>query len=331
MVADTVAFFVSHGRRVFLDCEHFFDGYAHDKDYGVQVLETAFAAGAEVGVMCDTNGGMLPMGVGRVVADVRARVSGKLGHPLPGRHRLRGRQLPGRRRGRRHPRAGHRERLRRAGRERRHLLPDRQPRDQDGPARGAGGVPAGAAAGQSRDRGAGQHRPRRPPALRRRLGVRPQGRAARQRDQGQPRALQPPRPRRRRQRHAHPGHRDGRPGLDRAEGPRARRRPRRAGRRDRPRRGPGEGARGRRLVLRGRGRVLRAAAARASCPTPRTRCSSWRATRPPSSTGATASWSARRPSRCTSRTRTATASGSSARPRATARSTPWTTRCGRPW
>jgi 2-isopropylmalate synthase len=79
MVADTVAFFVAHGRRVFLDCEHFFDGYAHDADYGVAVLEAAFGAGAEVGVMCDTNGGMLPMGVGRVVADVRSRVSGRLG------------------------------------------------------------------------------------------------------------------------------------------------------------------------------------------------------------------------------------------------------------
>jgi 2-isopropylmalate synthase len=79
MVGDTVAFFVGHGRRVFLDCEHFFDGYSHDRDYGVRVLETAFAAGAEVGVMCDTNGGMLPMGVGRVVSEVRARVTGKLG------------------------------------------------------------------------------------------------------------------------------------------------------------------------------------------------------------------------------------------------------------
>src|SRR3954466_3264022 len=79
MVADTVAFFVGHGRRVFLDCEHFFDGYAHDPDYGVRVLETAFAAGAEVGVLCDTNGGMLPMGLGRVVADVRARTAGRLG------------------------------------------------------------------------------------------------------------------------------------------------------------------------------------------------------------------------------------------------------------
>src|SRR4051812_712959 len=83
MVADTVSFFVGHGRRVFLDCEHFFDGYAHDRDYGVRVLETAFAAGAEVGVMCDTNGGMLPMGPGRIVADVRSRVSGRLGIHRP--------------------------------------------------------------------------------------------------------------------------------------------------------------------------------------------------------------------------------------------------------
>ena len=79
MVRDTVAFFVTAGRRVFLDCEHFFDGHAADRDYGVEVLRTAFAAGAEVGVMCDTNGGMLPMGVGRVVAEVRDRVDGRLG------------------------------------------------------------------------------------------------------------------------------------------------------------------------------------------------------------------------------------------------------------
>ncbi|MGY1838342.1 MULTISPECIES: citramalate synthase [unclassified Modestobacter] len=79
MVADTVSHLVAAGRRVFLDCEHFFDGYAVDPDYGVRVLAAAFAAGAEVGVLCDTNGGMLPTGVARVVADVRARVVGRLG------------------------------------------------------------------------------------------------------------------------------------------------------------------------------------------------------------------------------------------------------------
>ncbi|MGY2081274.1 citramalate synthase [Modestobacter sp. SYSU DS0657] len=79
MVADTVSHLVAAGRRVFVDCEHFFDGYAVDPDYGVRVLAAAFAAGAEVGVLCDTNGGMLPTGVARVVADVRSRVVGRLG------------------------------------------------------------------------------------------------------------------------------------------------------------------------------------------------------------------------------------------------------------
>ena len=44
MVADTVAFVVGHGRRVFVDCEHFFDGYRADQGYGVRVLEAAFGA-----------------------------------------------------------------------------------------------------------------------------------------------------------------------------------------------------------------------------------------------------------------------------------------------
>ncbi len=79
MVRDTVAFLVGHGRRVFVDCEHFFDGYSHDPDYGVELLKTAFEAGASVGVLCDTNGGMLPMGIHRVVTDVLARSGVRLG------------------------------------------------------------------------------------------------------------------------------------------------------------------------------------------------------------------------------------------------------------
>jgi len=45
MVRDTVAFLREQGRRVFLDCEHFFDGYKHDPDYGVRVLDAAAGAG----------------------------------------------------------------------------------------------------------------------------------------------------------------------------------------------------------------------------------------------------------------------------------------------
>jgi 2-isopropylmalate synthase len=79
MVSDTVAFLVSEGRRVFLDCEHFFDGYRYDRDYGLRVLQAAFDAGADVGVLCDTNGGMLPMTVGRIVGEVVERTGFRVG------------------------------------------------------------------------------------------------------------------------------------------------------------------------------------------------------------------------------------------------------------
>ena len=79
MVRDTVSFLRAEGRRVFVDLEHFFDGYLLDPDYGVRVLEAAESAGADVGVLCDTNGGMLPLRVHKIVTDVRARTGIRLG------------------------------------------------------------------------------------------------------------------------------------------------------------------------------------------------------------------------------------------------------------
>ena len=79
MVQDTVRFLVGEGRRVFVDMEHFFDGYKHDADYGVRLLVAAFEAGASVGVLCDTNGGMLPHGMFEIVQDVKARSGVRLG------------------------------------------------------------------------------------------------------------------------------------------------------------------------------------------------------------------------------------------------------------
>jgi 2-isopropylmalate synthase len=79
MVRETVAFLVGEGRRVFLDCEHFFDGFGHDRDYGVRVLDAAAQGGASVGVLCDTNGGMLPMGVHDIVTEVASRAGIRLG------------------------------------------------------------------------------------------------------------------------------------------------------------------------------------------------------------------------------------------------------------
>jgi 2-isopropylmalate synthase len=79
MVKDTVALLVSEGRRVFLDAEHFFDGYAFDPDCALAVLTSAADGGADVVVLCDTNGGQLPLQVAETVAEVAARTGLRLG------------------------------------------------------------------------------------------------------------------------------------------------------------------------------------------------------------------------------------------------------------
>jgi len=79
MVADTVSLLRAEGRRVFLDAEHFFDGYAFDPDTALRVLEAGMSAGADVAVLCDTNGGMLPLGIAEVVTEVAARTGFRLG------------------------------------------------------------------------------------------------------------------------------------------------------------------------------------------------------------------------------------------------------------
>ena len=78
MVAESVAWLTGQGSRVFFDAEHFFDGFAADRAYALAVLEAAAAGGAEVVVLCDTNGGTLPDAVERVVGEVAARLGAAL-------------------------------------------------------------------------------------------------------------------------------------------------------------------------------------------------------------------------------------------------------------
>ena len=79
MVADTVRFLTGEGRRVFVDAEHFFDGYAFDPDASLRVLEAAITAGADVAVLCDTNGGQLPVQLAATVEEVVARTGFRVG------------------------------------------------------------------------------------------------------------------------------------------------------------------------------------------------------------------------------------------------------------
>ena len=77
MITDTVTHLRAEGQRVFVDCEHFFDGFRRNRGYALEAVRTAAEAGAEVVVLCDTNGGMLPTWVADIVSE-----AAEIGVPL---------------------------------------------------------------------------------------------------------------------------------------------------------------------------------------------------------------------------------------------------------
>ncbi len=60
MISDSVSYLKGEGRELIFDLEHFFDGWKHNREYALKVLQTATEAGADCLVLCDTNGGTLP-------------------------------------------------------------------------------------------------------------------------------------------------------------------------------------------------------------------------------------------------------------------------------
>ncbi len=79
MIADSIRYLKGHGLTVFLDAEHFFDGFASDARYALQCLKTAASAGADCVVLCDTNGGTVTSRVAEIVRSVCAEVSCQVG------------------------------------------------------------------------------------------------------------------------------------------------------------------------------------------------------------------------------------------------------------
>ncbi len=80
MIFDTVSYLKEAGKEVIYDAEHFFDGYRADPAYAVRTLKAAAEAGADMIVLCDTNGGTMPWDVERIVGELRAAgVSQSLG------------------------------------------------------------------------------------------------------------------------------------------------------------------------------------------------------------------------------------------------------------
>ncbi len=79
MIRDSIAYVKANGRRVFFDAEHFFDGYRANPEYALQCIRAAAEAGAEYVVLCDTNGGTLPIDVFAIVQSVSQAVDCPVG------------------------------------------------------------------------------------------------------------------------------------------------------------------------------------------------------------------------------------------------------------
>ena len=74
MIADTVSYLKDNGLNVIFDGEHYFDGYKNNPEYAVKTLLTAEEAGADLHVLCDTNGGMLTEQLRKIYKETKAEV-----------------------------------------------------------------------------------------------------------------------------------------------------------------------------------------------------------------------------------------------------------------
>ncbi|WMJ22111.1 citramalate synthase [Paludicola sp. MB14-C6] len=79
MIFDTISFFKSKGKEVIFDAEHFFDGYKKNAQYTMETLLTAQNAGADVIVLCDTNGGTFCDEIAQIINEVKSQLTCEIG------------------------------------------------------------------------------------------------------------------------------------------------------------------------------------------------------------------------------------------------------------
>jgi 2-isopropylmalate synthase len=74
MIGESVGYFKERGKEVVYDAEHFFDGYKANPSYALKTLIAAAENGAQVVVLCDTNGGSLPWEIEEICITVADKV-----------------------------------------------------------------------------------------------------------------------------------------------------------------------------------------------------------------------------------------------------------------
>jgi len=71
LIQGSLAYIRPHIPELFFDAEHFFDGFKADQAYAMACLDKAIIAGADVIVLCDTNGGTLTTELQEIIQAVR--------------------------------------------------------------------------------------------------------------------------------------------------------------------------------------------------------------------------------------------------------------------
>ena len=72
IIADSVNFLKTSGKKTFFDAEHFFDGFEHNEEYAVKSIKIALEAGADKVILCDTNGGFLPHKMSKAIERLKS-------------------------------------------------------------------------------------------------------------------------------------------------------------------------------------------------------------------------------------------------------------------
>ena len=79
LIYDTLRHLKDHGKEVFFDAEHFFDGFKRNSEYTLKCLESAQSGGVDCIVLCDTNGGTLSSDIPAIFDEVKRHISTPLG------------------------------------------------------------------------------------------------------------------------------------------------------------------------------------------------------------------------------------------------------------
>ncbi|WP_432736225.1 citramalate synthase [Maridesulfovibrio sp. FT414] len=76
LISNSIGYLRPHVEELFFDAEHFFDGFKANPEFTLSCLRAAYEAGADVLVLCDTNGGSMPEEVAESCRAVLEKIPG---------------------------------------------------------------------------------------------------------------------------------------------------------------------------------------------------------------------------------------------------------------